>query len=234
MVEHRIKHQGKVITYKVERVKGIDYIQVRVNRNGVFVTAPKSAPQAEIKKFLLSKADRIIKILERTAPVVKRFTDGESFLYLGKERVLRVSEKRGARNLRVEVTPRRIVVSGPRAMSPAQVKSALVAWYREEARVILSNKTYLYAEKMRLKPGRIAIRDQKTRWGSCSTKGNLNFSWRLVMMPESMIDYVVVHELSHIRHRNHGKDFWALVGSVLPDYKERIAWFKQNGGRFRW
>jgi len=234
MVEHRIRHQGRVISYKLERVKGIPYIRVRVNRSGVLVTAPKSASQAEIKKFLLSNAGRIIKMLEQTAPIVKKFVDGESFQYLGKDRVLTVTEKRGARRLRVEMTPRRIAISGPRGMSPAQVKSALVAWYREEARVFLSNKTYFYAQKMRLKPGRIAIRDQKTRWGSCSARGNLNFSWRLIMMPENIVDYVVVHELCHIRHKNHGKDFWALVGSVIPDYKEKRAWLKQNGGRFKW
>lgn len=234
MVEHRIKHQGRVISYRVKRVKGISYIRVRVNRNGVFVTAPKSASQAEIKRFLLSNADKIIRMIERTAPVIKKFADGEAFPYLGTERALRLMERPGARGIKVEATQRRIVVSGPPGLSADRIRAALVEWYREEARILLSNKVYFYAERMRLKPGRIAIRDQKTRWGSCSSRGNLNFSWRLIMMPEHIVDYVVVHELSHIRHRNHGKEFWALVGSVLPDYTERRDWLKQNGGRFRW
>lgn len=234
MVEHKIKYQSKVIAYWVKRNKGISYIQVKINREGVIVTAPKSVPHSTIKKFVLSKADQILKVLEQMAPVVKNFVDGEVFQYLGKDRVLRINEKQGARGLRVEMTPRRILVAVPRGMSTAQVKSALIAWYREEARVVLSNKVYSYARKMRLKPGRISIRDQKTKWGSCSSTGNLSFSWRLVMMPEDMIDYVVVHELSHIRHKNHGKDFWALVGSFIPDYKERKDWFKQNGWKFKW
>lgn len=233
MVEHKIKYQGKVIAYWVKRNNGISYIQVKINRDGVIVTAPKSVPHSTIKKFVLSKADQILKMLEQMAPVVKNFVDGEVFPYLGKDRVLRINEKQGARGLMVEMTPRRILVAGPRGMSTAQVKSALIAWYREEARVVFSNKVYSYARKMRLKPGRISVRDQKTKWGSCSSTGNLSFSWRLVMMPEDMIDYVVVHELSHIRHKNHGKDFWALVGSFLPDYKERKDWFKQNGWKFK-
>ena len=80
--------------------------------------------------------------------------------------------------------------------------------------------------------GRITIRNQRTRWGSCSAKGNLNFNCLLMMMPPEIIDYVVVHELSHRKEMNHSKAFWSIVESVLPDYKERRRWLRENGNRY--
>ena len=77
--------------------------------------------------------------------------------------------------------------------------------------------------------GRITVRDQRTRWGSCSAKGNLNFNWRLILAPGEVLDYVVVHELAHRREMNHSKRFWSLVEMVLPDYERRRRWLKENG-----
>ncbi len=81
---------------------------------------------------------------------------------------------------------------------------------------------------------RIAIRNQKTRWGSCSSKGNLNFNWRLVMAPEEILDYVVVHELCHLAHLNHSSQFWQMVRDILPDFRERRNWLKANGLLLAW
>lgn len=79
----------------------------------------------------------------------------------------------------------------------------------------------------------ITIRDQKTRWGSCSGRGTLSFNWRLILAPPEILDYVVVHELCHLTHMNHSREFWALVGSVIPDYKVRRKWLKENGHTLR-
>lgn len=88
-----------------------------------------------------------------------------------------------------------------------------------------------YAEKMSLSVGRITIRNQKTRWGSCSSKGNLNFNCLLMLCPEDVRDYVVVHELCHMLEMNHSKAFWNNVEHIMPDYRSRRAWLKENGGR---
>ena len=98
-----------------------------------------------------------------------------------------------------------------------------------EARVIFSDKVRFYAEKMQVEYGRITIREQKTRWGSCSAKGNLNFNWRLLLAPEEALDYVVVHELAHRRHMNHSKAFYQVVSEVMPDYRKQQRWLKENG-----
>ena len=89
-----------------------------------------------------------------------------------------------------------------------------------------------YAPLMGVSYGTITIREQKTRWGSCSAKGNLNFNWKLVLMPPEILDYVVVHELAHRLQMNHSAAFWAEVGKILPDYRERRQWLKENGQKY--
>lgn len=103
---------------------------------------------------------------------------------------------------------------------------------KKQAAVILKEKCRLFAEKMGVTYGKISIREQKTRWGSCSLKGNLNFNWKLVLMPEEILDYLVVHELAHRLEMNHSAAFWAVVESVLPDYKKRRQWLKENGKNY--
>ncbi len=106
---------------------------------------------------------------------------------------------------------------------------ALEARYRELARAVIGQRVSYFAAKMGVTYGRISIRDQKTRWGSCSGRGNLNFNWKLVLMPPEVLDYVVVHELAHRKQMNHSPLFWAEVGRVLPDYESRRRWLKEHG-----
>ena len=99
--------------------------------------------------------------------------------------------------------------------------------YMEKLRPVLSHRAAYFAELLGVNYGRITIRDQKTRWGSCSARGNLNFNWRLALLPDELLDYVVVHELAHRLEMNHSERFWAQVGRVLPDYKERRKRLKE-------
>lgn len=101
------------------------------------------------------------------------------------------------------------------------------SYYMESARKIFKRKTAAYAKKMSVTYGRITIREQKTRWGSCSSKGNLNFNWKLILLAPELLDYVVVHELAHRREMNHSKNFWKIVEAELPDYRERRRRLKE-------
>ena len=101
--------------------------------------------------------------------------------------------------------------------------------YRDKAREIFEQKVSYYAQMMGVSYGRIAIRDQKTRWGSCSGEGNLNFNWRLIFAPAGVLDYVVVHELAHRKEMNHSPRFWKVVEDTMPEYRKYQKWLKEKG-----
>lgn len=107
----------------------------------------------------------------------------------------------------------------------------LEAPYRQAAKEYISKRADYFADQLGVTYNAITIRDQKTRWGSCSSKGNLSFNWRLILAPPKVLDYVVVHELCHRREMNHSPRFWALVESVMPDYKQHRKWLKDNGDK---
>lgn len=102
-----------------------------------------------------------------------------------------------------------------------ELKTAIKTWYLNSAYTILSERTLYHAQKLGLKYNNISIKDVKTRWGSCSSKSNINYNIKLMLMPLEVIDYIVVHELSHLVHMNHSKDFWSYVERYMPDYKLR-------------
>ena len=101
----------------------------------------------------------------------------------------------------------------------------------EKALEYIPKRVSYFAKQIGVTYGRITIRNQKTRWGSCSSKGNLNFNCLVILTPLEVIDYVVVHELCHRKEMNHSKAFWAEVEKVLPNYKEQVKWLKENGGQ---
>lgn len=109
--------------------------------------------------------------------------------------------------------------------------AVLEAWYRDQARALLTRRVSLWSRRMNLSYGHIWIKDQRTRWGSCSSKGNLNFSWRLIMAPKAVIDYVVVHELCHLRAPHHGPAFWSEVERYCPEYRQHVRWLREQGPR---
>ena len=99
----------------------------------------------------------------------------------------------------------------------------------QKALSVIPDKVKYYAEIMGVTYGRITIRNQKTRWGSCSSEKNLNFNWKLILAPPEVLDYVVVHELCHLKEMNHSKAFWDEVGKVMPNYETHKLWLKENG-----
>jgi hypothetical protein len=105
---------------------------------------------------------------------------------------------------------------------------AIDRWYRREARERIGAVAASEADRLELEPGRITIRDQRTRWGSCSTSGTLSFNWRLVIGPGHALRYVVVHELIHIRHHNHSRAFWDALSEAMPDWRRSAAWLRAN------
>ena len=103
---------------------------------------------------------------------------------------------------------------------------------RDKARKVLTEKTDYYKELLFVDYEKIRIGDPKTRWGSCSSRGTISYSWRLILMPEDIQDYVVVHELCHLHEMNHSKLFWKWVENIIPDYQRRRRWLKSHGGEY--
>lgn len=193
----------------------------------LLVRAPQHANRLQIVQFVESKSDWIrrtqekIKRLSPPAPA-RQYKPGESFLYLGKSYRLEIVDKA---TTRLTLKDRFYLAKTAQPSAPA----VFTAWYKRRAREVLTARVRQYAAQLGFKVNQVKITSARTRWGSCSAKGNLSFTWRLVMAPPPVIDYVVVHELAHLRERNHSKRFWALVQSFMPDYKARQDWLKRNG-----
>ena len=108
-----------------------------------------------------------------------------------------------------------------RTLSPESLRRILEAWFRQQAEQTLPESLYRFAGRLGLEPARVTIRAQRSRWGSCSTAGAISLNWRLVLLPKRLVDYVLVHELCHLRHMDHSRKFWDLVASLIPDYRDR-------------
>jgi predicted metal-dependent hydrolase len=119
----------------------------------------------------------------------------------------------------------RLAVAGEFDHAPRR----LLDWLKRQANLDLRARVAVHADRLDLEPSRICVRDQATRWGSCSTSGALSFSWRLVLAPPLVLDYLAAHEVAHLAHMNHGKRFWKLVAKTMPQYQEAQVWLRKHG-----
>ena len=108
-------------------------------------------------------------------------------------------------------------------LRPDTLKSCLSNWYKRQARAHFQERVAHFAAHVGVMPARITVRGQRTRWGSCSAQGTISLNWRLMQVPSTLVDYVVVHEVCHLRHLNHSSDFWQTVAEIVPDWSERRA-----------
>lgn len=205
---------------------------IEVRQDGsLLVRAPLRATQAQIAEILAKKASWIqgkqAQARARAADSPpKNFSEGEGFLYLGNTYPL-VLLDRAARPLDLRDGHFYLIRSFiPRA------QEVFERWYREQARQVIRERVARQAARNGFYYQGVRINGAKTRWGSCGIGGTLNFTWRLVMAPLEVVDYVVVHELAHLEIKNHSRVFWDKVRGLMPDYKERVAWLKKNGHRF--
>jgi predicted metal-dependent hydrolase len=191
------------------------------------VRAPQTASQAQIEAIVARKAPWVAKIRARIVkhyqPVKpKRFVPGEKFWYLGEQYILRLTDRqRPPLDLDGTFTLSREAQN--------RAREVFTAWYREETRQITQDMIQAYVKRYSFKVGQVRITSARTRWGSCSSNNNLNFTYRLCKAPLDVIEYVVVHELVHLKVRNHSHAFWQAVGEIKPDYQKQRAWLKKNG-----
>ncbi len=209
------------------RVAAVDRIEV---------TAPLRFPKAEIAALLRGREAWIARQLAKLAavaasPVNAAAEPGAELLYLGQARRLTVLWG-GVARAEVDAEDERIFAQLPAAPPPEQaavLSAALRGWYIERARAVLTERTAHWAGALGVRPRRIFIREQKSRWGSCSSRGNVSYNWRVVMAPPAVVDYLVIHELCHMKEANHSAAFWRLVEEADPDYKEHRRWLRTHG-----
>lgn len=151
-------------------------------------------------------------------------------LYRGREYRLVLRREPARKRIQVELEEDKLLISTPNA-EPARIYKAIEKWYIGQAHMIFPVRVMHYLQFTGGEVKAIRIKDQKTRWGSCSSLHNLNFNWRLIMAPGEVLDYVVVHELCHLTYMNHSRDFWNMVEKVMPDYRVYRKWLKDNGNR---
>ena len=203
-------------------------IALIIQRDGTLtVRAPLRMAEAHIREFVESHADWIArsqaKVRAAAPPPAKQYAEGETFLYLGKAYPLTfVPAQRPA--LKFDGSAFRLA----RSAQP-KAEQAFVHWYKVQAAMLLLERVLLLSQKHGFHYQKIRISSARTRWGSCSSKGTLSFTYRLVMAPPEVVDYVVVHELVHTKIKNHSKTFWNRVRELMPEYKQHMAWLKKNG-----
>jgi len=210
-------------------------ISLQIGPNSeVRIYAPHHTPITEINRFVREKQNWIDKAIRRQAAIQvssqeRVYITGETFYYLGQpypvECYFEPLENEG-----VMFWDDRFFLNCRE--NEALKKHYFVSWYKKKARSHLSGRVDFYSGMLKLTSGSVRITSAESRWGSCSGANNLSFSFRLIMAPPEVVDYVVVHELMHIREKNHSSKFWALVIEVIPDYKKHRRWLRDHQHEF--
>lgn len=201
-----VTHDAELIIRAPIKVS-VKYLKNLVNKKSAWITA------------------KLKEMQDRTKPKAKEFVSGETFLYLGKSYRLKIVD-----NAEIDIGLKDNLLLSLEKVPYA--REVLMQWYKSEAEKKIKERCEFYSSLTGCKPFSIRITDAQKRWGSCGAKGTLNFSWRLIMSPMEIIDYVIVHELVHLEQRDHSRLFWDKVKNIMPDFKRRQKWLKDNGRNF--
>lgn len=226
-------------TYRIRRSQRVTNARIVVKPGQVEIVAPLQIPEHKLHNFVQAKQQWVTQALnrmaasssERTGFVPDEYKTGSSMAYQGKLYPLTVLPSK-LKRVKIEF------IDGYRVHVPESlhaeehgnlVKEALIRWLKKQTKVVVEQVVVKHAPKKQLFPCSITIKTQKSRWGSCGIHNNININWLLIMAPTEVLEYVVVHELCHIRVKNHSSHFWSLVAEHLPDYQNRRRWLKKQG-----
>jgi predicted metal-dependent hydrolase len=236
-----IQLADKTIEFEIIKSKR-KTIELSVNEERrIVIKTPQRCSKEFILRFLKEKESWIVARLKAVEKLqgsrsVREFSSGEKLYYLGKEYPLKVEVREGSRisggfngNEFALVIPASIILEDRRNAG----KEVVIQLYKKIAKNVLQDRTSHYSKVIGVQVNKIFIKEQKTLWGSCSSRNNINYNWKLVMTPLEVLDYVVVHELCHIIQRNHSKLFWQEVEKYMPNYKEAVGWLKQHGKKLQ-
>lgn len=208
-------------------------MNLRVRRDGlVRVTCGRGIPKLHVQRFV-EESERFIELrmseihrLREKFPE-KKFLTGEELILLGARHQLTVVWT-WASKIKIKLLGSQLEMMAPLQTTVEIRQKAFNFFCRKQAREHLQTRVRHFAEVMQLFPKTVTIRGQRTRWGSCSSEGGVSLNWKLIAAPPDVIDYVIVHELAHIRHLNHSADFWHLVAKFHPNWKQARLWLKDH------
>jgi predicted metal-dependent hydrolase len=206
---------NEIISYTLKRSLRARMVWLQIHsEKGLNVTVPRNYNVDDVPAYIISKSSWILRHLKRIRSEVPSSKVPQLPLcYLGNP--LKIFEEASK--------PNYILPDG----SGVDHNSALI-WLRQQSQDIIVSKVSLYSQRIGVRFARVSIRDQKTRWGSCSHLGNLNFNWRLIMAPEPVLDYVIIHELCHLKRMSHSKAFWSIVTKYCSDWPEKRRWLNKH------
>lgn len=199
-------------------------ISIKIDLNGeIVVYAPIGIDPIYIENLLIKNKKWIIKNINRLTDNPYNFN--ENIIFLGNKYIINIelSQKESI------YLDNEFVYIKTKSKDDNYIQNMLVSWYKEQAKIILVNRINRLSEMCKLFPHKIIIKDQKTRWGSCNSRKEIRLNWRLVLMPSNVIDYIIIHELCHLKIMNHSNEFWRLVKKYIPNYKECNIWLNENG-----
>lgn len=221
-------YQGNTLDFTVSYKKRNRY-RIQVNPYGlVELEAPKGTQIETIIRIIehnwIMIMEKVMEVKQKNDPnYVKSYENNETFLYLGKAYPIKICHVADISKDRVTFVNQTFMVE-VKELQEDKIQQALKRFYYKECKSIVNERIKRYQSNFKMKPKLITINDDKTTWGTCNSKFELTFNWKLAMAPMESIDYVVVHELCHMVHLNHDRSFWRLVGKIMPDYEVRKEW----------
>jgi len=229
--KRKITINGQTISYIIKRSARTKHVRLEMRpETGLTVVIPKSYKIGQLPDLLEAKGRWILDKLAKCGEVQPLYADkavksGDVIPYLGRDlEVVKRQDHRIADSVKLEQN--RLVVSLRSATS--RLNLVLEQWYRMQAAKLIKERADKLSARLGLTYNRVIIRGQKTRWGSCSHKGNISINWKLIMAPEPVIDYIIIHELAHLKEMNHTKRFWELVAEHCPRWPEHKKWLKDH------
>ena len=221
----------------VKRTNRKKTASIKIEQGVVQVIVPKNLPQKEIDDLLKQKSNWIRQklIIQQSVPLStpKEFVSGESFSYLGRNYRLKVL-KGDLQPVKLKQGYLQVTVPMEQKSDQALIRKLLQDWYLDRASDKLEQKSIKYSEQMGVQPTKIKVKEYKSRWGSCNSRGEISYNWKIIMTPHRIVDYVVIHELCHLIHHNHSPEYWHQVRSIVPDYQDKRDWLKTNAGLLDW
>lgn len=232
----KFKFGTKDIEFKVQ-YSNRKTLAIEVGPNGeVNVISPVGVLEEDIIKKVKSKATWIVQKQYEVRninvnKINREAVSGEGYLYLGRSYSLELIIKEDIKNIEVKLCRGKFIITTP-TKDEGKIKEALQGWYREKALQKINTRVEYYRPFFNKKPESIKVKEQKKRWASCTSKNELLFNWRCAMAPAYIIDYIVVHEMCHMYYKDHSKEFWNRVSTIMPDYEKRRLWLRDNGIKF--